>query len=54
MVDFSLFGLKRKQAIYAGSRIKIALRVYGSRALPSLEENHREYMSKTDFLIFLL
>lgn len=29
MVYFTFFGLKEKRAIYAGSRIKIALRVYG-------------------------
>ena len=30
MVYFTFFGLKEKRAIYTGSRIKIALRVYGS------------------------
>ena len=30
MVYFTFFGLKEKRAIYAGSRIKITLRVYGS------------------------
>ena len=30
MVYFTFFGLKEKRAIYAGSRIKIGLRVHGS------------------------